>query len=199
MAKSYLVLKCPAIANSAQATVTARIHTAASASRRCRATRMVWPRKRTRRRHSYWSFLHKLLCAWNLSFCTKKPLKKLRPAYTSAAMDRGNDKPNNEIVTNDVCTLTESPSRNEIHIARQTVIPTRLESPVRVVSTIPAPSFIEPEPLSRGTEHVIVTTGVANIVSLVPSPVSVTSFLAKPVHLPKKMVFACGAESTSLR
>lgn len=61
--------------------------------------------------------------------------ENLRPVYISAK-ERNKETSLNEIVTKDVRTVAENLCKDEIRVARQTVIPPGSESSVPVVSTM---------------------------------------------------------------
>lgn len=66
-----------------------------------------------------------------------------------------------------------------------------------VVSTSTAPRIIKSKRLTQGSEQVIVARCVANILSLVRSPVLVKKVSKNTMRLPKKMLTALDAESAT--
>lgn len=131
------------------------------------------------------------------SFVRRKTFRNSGPLYSST-MRHENDKSTNAIVTNDFCTVTKSPSKNEIRIEQQKVIPPRSESPVPLVVKMAGLRAIKSKPSALERQQVIVARGVANILPLVAVYVLVTTFSTKPVHRQKKIVIARGTESPML-
>lgn len=98
-----------------------------------------------------------------------------------------------------VCTVTKSPSQDNIRVAQQAEIPTRSEPFIFVMSTMAASRLIESRPLTQGTGQVIVARGADNILPLVSFYDIVTSKPTKPAHRSKKMVLTLGVPSTLQR
>lgn len=99
------------------------------------------------------------------------------------------------IVTNDVCVVTENPSKNEARIARQTVVPPNSESPVLVFWTMVRLQLIKSKFLARERKQVILTRRARKMSSFLPFFHLVTNVATKQLHLLKKMVITLFMES----
>lgn len=126
-------------------------------------------------------------------FSRKIMLRESRPVYISVLGSKER-RINEPIVTNEVSTLTGNPSKKEIRLARQTVIPLRSESYVLILSAMGGLPLIESKPLPWEREQFIVAEGLVNNPPLLRFYVRVANVSTELVHLPKQMVMACDIE-----
>lgn len=149
MARTQSALERPTFAGSKWRSNRAqREHASASVYVKSGDLIMVWRRKQNRRRTLCWTLF--MICYIRSVFSSLpgKRLKSLRSAYVREK-ERKNKNATKVGVTNVVCTVTRTPSKNKIRSKRQKVIEPISESFVLLVSTIAGIRPMNLKPLCR--------------------------------------------------
>lgn len=125
------------------------------------------------------------------AFHWKIALQKPRPVYVTA-LKRRTENLANIIGTGVLFTVMKNRNKHKIRVARQKVILPRLESSWFVMFIAATLQIIKSKTSTRGRALIVATRGVANILTLVPLYILVTSFFKTPNDIRKNMLMAHG-------